>query len=54
MENPIGQYYCGDCKTNFKIMDTSIVEAYGGWEPTCPTCGTQNDIEKVDSPETVK
>jgi len=53
VKDPIGHYQCGDCKTAFKIMDTSIVEAYDGREPTCPTCGTQNDIQKVSSHKSV-
>jgi len=39
-----GTYHCGDCETYFTIESTDIVEAYDEWQPTCPTCGTQNDI----------
>jgi len=53
MEDPIGKYHCRDCETAFEITHSSIVEAYDGWEPTCPTCGTQNDIQKVSSPESM-
>jgi len=44
-----GTYHCGDCETYFTIESSDIVGAYEELEPTCPTCGTQNDIYTVES-----
>lgn len=49
MKDPIGTYQCRDCDTQFEIQHSSVVEAYEGWQPTCPACGTRNDIQDVSN-----
>jgi len=37
-----------NCDTYFTIESSNVVEAYDEWEPTCPTCGTRNDIYETE------
>ncbi|WP_247006342.1 hypothetical protein [Halorientalis litorea] len=50
-ENILGTYRCRDCGSDFKVTGSSVTSAYEGWTPTCPVCGTRNDIQQTGRPD---